>query len=110
MLRDSLRCVRPGGRAVQLGFLGGLAPVDGFDPIADLPTGVHLSFYGSAFVLGTAAYPLAQIPFAEIFEQVAAGALRAEPARVHDAADIVAAHRTMEAGTAGGKLVAVWTP
>ena len=53
VLRDSLRIVRPGGRVCQLGFLGGLEPVTDFDPITDLPTGVQLSFYGSAFVLGT---------------------------------------------------------
>ena len=53
VLRDSLRVVRPRGRVCQVGFLGGLAPVDGFDPLADLPSGVQLSFYGSAFVLGT---------------------------------------------------------
>src|ERR1700722_8901224 len=66
VLRDSLRVVRPRGRVCQLGFLGGLQPVDGFNPIADLPAAVQLSFYGSAFVLGTEDFPLDDIPLAEM--------------------------------------------
>ena len=57
VLRDSLRIVRTRGRVCQLGFLGGLEPVAGFNPITDLPTGVQFSFYGSAFVLGTDSFP-----------------------------------------------------
>jgi NADPH:quinone reductase len=66
VLRDSLRVVRTRGRVCQVGFLGGLTPVDGFDPIADLPSGVQLSFFGSAFVLGTADFPLAAVPLQEM--------------------------------------------
>lgn len=108
VLRDSLRCVLPRGRLVQLGFLGGLLPVQNFDPIVDLPTGVQLSFYGSAFVLGTPEYPLSEIPLTTIFDDVAAGLLHGKPAHVFDAASLVHAHQLMEAGTAGGKMVAVW--
>ncbi len=106
-MRDSLRCTRPGGRVVQLGFLGGLAPVEAFNPIADLPTGVQLSFYGSAFVLGSPAYPLSEIPFTQMFQSAAAGTLLADPVRVFAFDEIVEAHQIMESGTAGGKLVVV---
>jgi NADPH:quinone reductase-like Zn-dependent oxidoreductase len=104
-LRDSLRIARPGGRVCQLGFLGGLAPVEGFDPIADLPTGVQLSFYGSAFVLGTGDFPLAEIPLAGLIARAEAGRYRAKPVRVFDFGQIVEAHRVMEDGTAAGKMV-----
>jgi NADPH:quinone reductase-like Zn-dependent oxidoreductase len=107
VLRDSLRCVGAGGRLVQLGFLGGLAPVEAFNPVSDMPTGVHLSFYGSAFVLGSARYPLSEIPLDDIFRQVRDGRLHAEPVRTFAFHEVVAAHRLMEAGTAGGKLVVV---
>jgi hypothetical protein len=70
----------------------------------DLPTGVQLSFYGSAFVLGTPAYPLSEVPLATIFEQVAAGKLQGDPVRVFSFNEIVEAHRILEAGTAGGKM------
>ena len=46
----------------QLGLLGGLEPVTDFNPIANLPTGVQFTFYGSAFVLGTASFLLADTP------------------------------------------------
>jgi NADPH2:quinone reductase len=105
VLRDSLALVRPRGRVCQLGFLGGLEPVADFDPISDLPTGVQLSFYGSAFVLGTPDFPLSDIPLTEIIAKAEAGTYQAAPTRVFDFDDIVEAHRVMEAGDAGGKMV-----
>jgi NADPH:quinone reductase len=108
-LRDSLGCLERGGRLCQIGFLGGLAPVADFLPMLDLPTGVQLSFYGSAFVLGSPSYPLSEVPFGELFEQVASGKLRGKPVRAYPFSEIVEAHRVLEAGTAGGKMV-VKTP
>ena len=105
VLRDSLRIVRPSGRVCQLGFLGGLAPVADFDPITDLPTSIQLSFYGSAFVLGTEEFPLAEIPLADIIAKAEAGRYRAKPVRVFGFDQIVEAHRVMEEGAAFGKMV-----
>ena len=105
VLRDSLRLVRPRGRVCQLGFLGGLGPVADFDPITDLPTGVQLSFYGSAFVLGTESFPLTDIPLADMIAKAEAGQYQARPARVFAFDEIVEAHQVMEAGLAAGKLV-----
>jgi NADPH2:quinone reductase len=104
-LRDSLACLERAGRLCQVGFLGGLEPVEDFLPLLDLPTGVQLSFYGSAFVLGTPAYPLSEVPLDMIFEQVALGKLQGEPVRVFSFSDVVEAQRVLEAGTAGGKMV-----
>lgn len=105
VLRDSLATVRPRGRVCQLGFLGGLAPVRDFSPLADLPSGVGLSFIGSAFVLGTADFPLSAVPFGDIFAKVADGTYRARPTRVFGFDEIVEAHRVMETGDALGKMV-----
>ena len=104
VLRDSLRVVRPRGRVCQLGFLGGLEPVADFNPIADLPSGVQFSFYGSAFVLGTSAFPLAEIPLADMITKAEQGIYQARPARVFGFDNIVEAHRVMESGQAGGKM------
>jgi NADPH:quinone reductase len=104
-LLDSLRCVGRDGRVVQLGFLGGLEPLATFNPMLELPTGVQFSFYGSAFVLGTGAYPLSEVPLGAIFEAVACGKLRAGPVRVFAFDEVVEAHRAFEAGSAGGKMV-----
>jgi NADPH2:quinone reductase len=104
-LRDSLRIVRPGGRVCQLGFLGGLEPVAGFNPIADLPTGIQFSFYGSAFVLGTEHFPLADIPLQQMIAKAEAGRYKAKPTRVFGFDQIVEAHRAMGEGLAAGKMV-----
>jgi NADPH:quinone reductase-like Zn-dependent oxidoreductase len=105
VLRDSLALVRQRGRVCQLGFLGGFDPVADFDPIADLPSGVQLSFYGSAFVLGTPEFPLGDVPMADIFDKVATGRYQARPVRVFDFDEIVTAHQVMESGEALGKMV-----
>jgi len=104
-LRDSLRIARPGGRVCQLGFLGGLEPLAEFNPIADVPTGVQFSFYGSAFVLGTESFPLADIPLQEMITKAESGRYRAKPVKVFGFEEIVEAHRAMEQGLAGGKMV-----
>ena len=89
----------------QLGFLGGLEPVADFDPITDLPTGVQFSFYGSAFVLGTEDFPLAEIPLRQMIAKAETGRYKAKPVRVFGFDQIVEAHRAMEDGLAAGKMV-----
>lgn len=104
VLRDSLLTARPRGRVCQVGFLGGLDPVDGFNPIADLPTGVQLSFFGS-FVLGTEHFPLSAIPLAELIAKAQSGVYRTKPTRVFRFEQIVEAHQAMEANESAGKMV-----
>lgn len=104
VLRDSLRTARAGGRVCQVGFLGGLGPVESFLPVFEMPSGVQFSFFGS-FEVGGEDYPLSAIPFQAIVEKVESGRYRARPSRVFDFAEIAEAHRVMEAGQAQGKLV-----
>jgi NADPH:quinone reductase-like Zn-dependent oxidoreductase len=104
VLRDSLQAVRTRGRVCQAGFLGGLGPVTDFLPIADMPSGVQFSFFGS-FEVGTPAYPISAIPFQEIVAKAEAGAYQTKPAQVFAFEEIADAHRVMESGQAGGKLV-----
>jgi NADPH2:quinone reductase len=104
VLRDSVQAVRTGGRVCQAGFLGGLDPVADFFPAFDLPSGVQFSFFGS-FEVGTPAFPISAVPFAEIVANVEAGVYQAKPARVFGFEEIAEAHRVMESGQAGGKLV-----
>jgi NADPH:quinone reductase-like Zn-dependent oxidoreductase len=104
-LSDSLRSLRKGGRLCLAGFLGGGAPLDGFDPILGMPGWVHLSSFASAFTYGAPDYPLAAIPMQRIVEKAASGAYKAKPAHVFPFAQLADAHRLMESYAAHGKVV-----
>jgi NADPH:quinone reductase len=103
---DSLALLRRGGRACLAGFLGGLAPLPDFNPLLQMSSGVHFSFFGS-FVFGTPGFPLSDVPLQAIAGDVAAGRYKAKPARVFRFEDIREAHRVMEANEANGKLVVI---
>ncbi|HWW89008.1 MAG TPA: zinc-binding dehydrogenase [Vicinamibacterales bacterium] len=74
-------------------------------PVTQLPSGVHLSFFGT-FVFDAPAFPTAEIPMQTIVERVERGVYKAKPARVFRFEEIREAHRLMETGTANGKIVA----
>jgi len=101
---DSLAMLRRGGRACLAGFLGGLAPVPDFNPLLQMSSGVHFSFFGS-FVFGTPGFPLSDVPLQAIAKDVAAGRYKAKPTRVFRFEDIREAHKVMESNQAGGKMV-----
>ncbi|SOE86839.1 NADPH:quinone reductase [Burkholderia sp. YR290] len=103
---DSLAMLRRGGRACLAGWLGGLAPIADFNPLAQMPSGVYLTFFAS-FMFGTPGFPVADVPLQKIAEDVAAGRLKAKPSRVFGFDEIREAHRVMEANEAGGKMVVV---
>ena len=103
---DSLAMLRRGGRACLAGWLGGLAPIADFNPLAQMASGVSLTFFAS-FVFGTPGFPLSDVPLQQIARDVAAGRLKAKPSRVFRFEEIREAHRVMEANEAGGKMVVV---
>lgn len=100
----SLTMLRRDGRLCLAGFLGGMAPIADFMPVAQMPAGVHFSFFGS-FMFGTPEFPTSEIPMQTIVERVEAGVYRAGPARVFRFDEIREAHRLMDAGGANGKIV-----
>jgi NADPH:quinone reductase-like Zn-dependent oxidoreductase len=104
-LRDSLKAVRPTGGVCLVGFLGGLEPITDFDPLLDLPSGVRLTTFASAFVLGDEYFPTTDVPLQEIVDKASSGVFQAKPAQVFQFDEIVDAHRLIEAGQANGKLV-----
>jgi NADPH:quinone reductase-like Zn-dependent oxidoreductase len=103
---DSLAMLRRGGRACLAGWLGGLAPIHDYNPLLQMASGVHLSFFGS-FVFGTPGFPLSDVPFEAIAADVEAGRYKAKPTRVFRFEEIREAHRLMDANQAKGKLVVV---
>jgi NADPH:quinone reductase len=104
---QSLTLTRRGGRVCIAGFLGGASPISELDPLKHLPSGRHLSFFGSAFVYGTPEYPLADVPMQTFVELAEAGRIKAKPARVFGFEEIQDAHRVLDANGAGGKIVVV---
>src|SRR5258708_25221430 len=80
---DSLAMVRRGGRVCLAGFLGGLAPIASFNPLLQMPSGVHLSFFG-IFMFGLPGFPLSDVPLQAIVDRVAAGSYQAKPVAVFD--------------------------
>jgi NADPH:quinone reductase len=99
---DSLAMLRRGGRACLAGFLGGLAPVPDFNPLLQMSSGVHFSFFGS-FVFGTSQFPLSDVPLQAIATDVAAGRYKAKPVRVFRFEEIREAHKVMESGKPAAK-------
>ncbi|KAJ7905268.1 GroES-like protein [Mycena olivaceomarginata] len=97
-LLHSLKLVRRDGRLCLAGFLGGLAPIE-FNPLLQMASGVHFSFFGS-FVFGSDEFPLTDVPLADIVDLVASGKLEAEPKSVFEFGE-------KWTGQAGGKMVVV---
>jgi NADPH2:quinone reductase len=105
VLRDSLRMLKKNGTLCEVGFMGGAEPVENFNPLLDMPSGVDLRFYATGLVLGTPEFPLADIPMQRIVDKVSGGAYKTKPARVFPFEAIQDAHRLMESDKAGGKIV-----
>ncbi len=103
---DSLDMLRRGGTACLAGWLGGLAPIGDFNPLARMASGVNFSFFGSP-IFGDPGFPVSDVPLGEIAQQVADGRLDAKPARVFSFDQIREAQRVSESGEAGGKVVVV---
>jgi NADPH:quinone reductase-like Zn-dependent oxidoreductase len=97
---DSLRLVRRGGTVCVSGSLSGWLIPD-FEPIAMIPSGTKLTSFHSNDLRGDAAV------LQRIVREVEAGVYRPTVDRVFDLADIVAAHRYLEADAATGKVVVV---
>ncbi|KAK1765872.1 chaperonin 10-like protein [Phialemonium atrogriseum] len=104
VLLESVGLARPGGRVLQAGWLGGLEPLDGFNPMLQMETGVHFSLFHSK-VLGGPDFPLKGIPLQDIVDKIARGGWDAKPARVFEYGAIREAHRLLDSHDAGGKIV-----
>ena len=103
---DSLRLLRRGGRMCLAGWLGGLDPVNDFNPLLQMPSGVYFTFLGS-FVFGTPQFPVSDIPMQEIVDKAAKGIFKAKPSKVFKFENIRDAHEAMESNQANGKMVVV---
>ena len=103
---DSLDMLRRDGSACLAGWLGGLAPIGDFNPLARMASGVNFTFFASP-VFGNPGFPVSDVPLSAIAQQVADGQLDAMPSRVFPFDQIHEAQRVAESGEAGGKVVVV---
>ena len=104
VLLNSLTMLKRGGRLCLAGFLGGLAPFPDFNPLLQMASGVHFSFFGS-FVFGTPGFPLSDVPLRKIVDMVAAGKFSTSLAKIYEFEEIQEAHKAMDANSANGKMV-----
>ena len=104
VLVQSISLTRAGGRMLQAGWLGGLAPVQDFNPMVEMESGVHFSLFHSK-VLGTADFPMSLYPLQEIVNKIQKGEWNAKPVKVFGFDEIHEAHRWLDSHKAGGKLV-----
>lgn len=103
-LLESINLTKSGGRMLQAGWLGGLEPVKEFNPMLEMKSGVHFSlFHGK--VLGSPDFPFSKIPLQRIVQQIENGEWDARPTHVFDYQDIRQAHKILDSGDAGGKIV-----
>ncbi len=103
-VRDTLKAVRHWGQVAVVGLLSGPPVLESFNLMGDLPGTVRLSFFSSG-LLGSEVLPLSESPLSWVARQVASGAIPSTLARSFPVEEIQDAHRLLDAGTAGGKLV-----
>ncbi|KAF4626849.1 hypothetical protein G7Y89_g11306 [Cudoniella acicularis] len=103
-LLDSLAIVRRGGRVCLGGWLGGLAPIADFNPLLQMPSGVHFSLFASPH-FGLPGFPVSDVPLQKIADEVKEGRYKAKPSKVFRFEEIAEAHKFMEEGGATGKVV-----
>jgi len=77
--------------------------IQGFEPVAMIPSGTKLTSFHSNDLKGSAGAIVLQ----QVIREVEAGIYRPNVDRVFPLVDIVAAHRYMEDNQATGKLVMV---
>ena len=98
-LKDSLRCVKPGGSVCMSGMLAEQWEIPDFEPMVFIPSMVNLTVYSS-----DPANVSAKI-FQDFINSVEAGEISLNVSSVFQLDEIVKAHELMESNQAGGKIV-----
>jgi NADPH:quinone reductase len=107
-LADSLECIRPMGAIVLAGFLGGLAPLENFHPIFQLPRCIRLTTLASTLAFGAKGFEYSKIPLQKIISDIEGGRIQNILRRTFTADKIAEAHRLAESGEVHGKIVVQW--
>ena len=97
-LRDTLRCVRPGGTVCFSGMLSNQWIIDQFDPIEFIPRGVRLTGYGGD------AHDLPSAVLEQVAQAIHAGDVQF-PTKIYSLDQIAKAHDDMEHNRVAAKQV-----
>ncbi len=98
-LKDSLRCIKPGGMVCMTGILGSEWTMKEFTPMGDIPSLGRLTVY-----MGEAGN-LQKESLQEFIDAVENGDIRITIDRIFKLDEIVEAHKYMESNRAKGKIV-----
>ena len=98
-LKDSLRCVAPGGAVCMTGMLAEQWSVPDFAPMEFIPATVQLTIYDSGQIR------IGLEHFRRFILDIESGVIIPGIGRTFALAEIADAHRLMEANSAGGKIV-----
>lgn len=98
-LKDSLKCIKPGGIVCMTGILGGEWTMKEFTPMGDIPSLGRLTVYMGG------AEDLDKESLQEFIDAVERGDITVPIDRIFKLDQIVEAHRYMESNQAKGKIV-----
>ncbi|MDA2921170.1 zinc-binding dehydrogenase, partial [Desulfobacterota bacterium AH_259_B03_O07] len=98
-LKDSLKCIKPGGIVCMTGILGSEWTMKEFTPMGDIPSLGRLTVY-----MGEAEN-LQKESLQEFIDAVESGDIRVTIDRTFKLEEIVEAHKYMESNQAKGKIV-----
>jgi hypothetical protein len=76
--------------------------------VFDLPSGRFLTSFASALALGGRDFPVSEIPFQSLIDDIASGHLASDLAHVLRPDAVAEGHRLLERGGVHGKVVVRW--
>jgi NADPH:quinone reductase len=100
-LKDSLRCVKPGGVVCMTGMLSEQWSINDFAPMDYIPATVKLTVYDSGQI------KIKPEHFQDFINDVEAGKIRLNVSKVFTLDRIAEAHQLMESNGAAGKIVVI---
>jgi NADPH:quinone reductase-like Zn-dependent oxidoreductase len=100
-LKDSLRCVKPGGVVCMAGMLAEQWEIDTFEPMVFIPSTVSLTVYSSD------PKNMSVKIFQDFINLVESGEINLNVSKVFHLTAIAKAHELMESNQAGGKIVVI---
>ena len=101
LLKDSLRCVKPGGVVCMTGMLSEQWSISDFVPMDYIPATVKLTVYDSGQII------IKPEHFQDFINDVEAGKIRLNVSKVFSLDRIAEAHQLMESNSASGKIVVI---